>query len=157
MASASRHAIHEACDLRKASASDFASFAASFRVNAVSLVFALLRLRSMSALASVKSLGGSFAGLDGAALVASGENVMIAAMRKISFIVLGLDFLPLLLELKAFTLRVHRFTQGVLIRLTTKAQRPGARERSIATATLSPGSLQRMVSRLVTHHTQFQR
>jgi hypothetical protein len=29
--------------------------------------------------------------------------------------------------------------------LTTKAQRPGAREATIATATLPPGSLQRMV------------
>src|ERR1041385_647168 len=35
-------------------------------------------------------------------------------------------------------------------RLTTQAQRPGARGRSIATATLPPGSLQRMVR--PTHH-----
>src|ERR1051325_6781851 len=32
-------------------------------------------------------------------------------------------------------------------RLTTQAQRPGARDATIATAMLSPGSLQRMVSR----------
>ena len=33
-------------------------------------------------------------------------------------------------------------------RLTTQAQRPGAREATIATTTLPPGSLQRMVRRL---------
>ena len=32
--------------------------------------------------------------------------------------------------------------------LTTQAQRPGAREATIATATLPPGSLQRMVWRV---------
>src|SRR5205823_590200 len=35
--------------------------------------------------------------------------------------------------------------------LTTQAQRPGARDATIATATLMPGSLQRMVERLGDH------
>jgi hypothetical protein len=38
-------------------------------------------------------------------------------------------------------------THGVLSGLTTQAQRPGARDATIATATLPPGSLQRMVRR----------
>ena len=34
---------------------------------------------------------------------------------------------------------------GLRVRLTTQAQRPGARDATMATATLPPGSLQRMV------------
>jgi len=37
------------------------------------------------------------------------------------------------------------FVPVVVIGLTTQAQRPGPRDTGIATATLSPGSLQRMV------------
>jgi len=42
-------------------------------------------------------------------------------------------------------------TRCVLMRLTTQAQRPGPRDATIATATLPPGSLQRMVRPRYSH------
>ena len=46
-----------------------------------------------------------------------------------------------------FAVHVRRAPSG----LTTQAQRPGARDATMATATLPPGSLQRMVRRLCSH------
>jgi hypothetical protein len=49
-----------------------------------------------------------------------------------------------------------RSSHGVCSGLTTQAQRPGARDAWIATATLSPGSLQRLVrpSSFVIHYSK---
>ena len=42
-------------------------------------------------------------------------------------------------------IKIFDLLDMIPLRSTTQAQRPGARDATIATATLSPGSLQRMV------------